>query len=92
MPNFTAYNVDVDLDIDVDDFLSECSNREIKELISALIEDGHLKKHPLTPDPEDKLGVFEEEFLGKLQTISTKYYSMTEEELEMINNLYNKYR
>jgi hypothetical protein len=92
MPNFTAYNVDVDLDIDVNDFLSECSSREIKELINVLIEDGHLVKHPLLPGYDEKLGVMEEEFLGKLQDISTKYYSMTEEELEMINNLYNKYR
>ena len=52
MPSFTAYNVDVDLDIDVDDFLSECSSREIKELINALIEDGHLAKHPLLPGHE----------------------------------------
>jgi hypothetical protein len=92
MPNITAYNVDVEVDIDVDDFLSECSNREIKELISALIEYGHLEKHPLIPGQDEKLGVMEKEFLGKLQTISTKYYSMTDEELEMINNLYNKYR
>jgi len=92
MPNFTAYNVDVDLDIDVDDFLSECSNREIKELINALIEDGYLKKHPLLPGHEDKLGKMEEEFLNKLYTISTKYYSISEEELEVIDTLYNKYR
>ena len=92
MPNFTAYNVDVDLDIDVDDFLSECSKREIKELINALIEDGHLSKHPLIPGYDDKLSKMEEEFMGKLHVISSKYYSMTEEELEIINNLYNKYR
>ncbi len=92
MPNFTAYNVDVDLDIDVDDFLSECSNREIKEIINALIEDGHLAKHPLLPGYDDKVGKMEEEFVGKLYTISSKYYSMTEEELEMIDKLYNKYR
>ena len=91
MPNFTAYNVDVDLDIDVDEFLTNCSKREIKEVITALIEDGHLAKHPLLPGYEDKLGVMEREFLNKLHTISTKYYSMTDEELEMINNLYNKY-
>ena len=92
MPNFTAYNVDVDLDIDIDDFLSECSSREIKELINALIEDGHLAKHPLLPGHEEKLGKMEEEFVGKLYVISSKYYSMTEEELEMIDKLYNKYR
>ena len=92
MPNFTAYNVDVNVDIDVDDFISECSSREIKELINALIEDGHLSKHPLIPGYDDKLSKMEEEFMGKLHVISSKYYSMTEEELEIINNLYNKYR
>lgn len=92
MPNFTAYNVDVDLDIDVDDFLSECSNREIKELINALIEDGHLNKNPLVLDPKAKLSAAEEEYINKLHVISSKYYSMTEEELEMIDKLYNKYR
>ena len=92
MPNFTVYNVDVDVDIDIDEFVSECSKREIKELINALIEDGHLSKHPLIPGYDDKLSKMEEEFMGKLHVISSKYYSMTEEELEIINNLYNKYR
>jgi hypothetical protein len=57
-----------------------------------LIEDGHLAKHPLLPGYDDKIGKMEEEFVGKLYTISSKYYSMTEEELEMIDKLYNKYR
>ena len=92
MPNFTVYNVDVDVDIDIDEFVSECSKREIKELINALIEDGHLSKHPLIPGYDDKLSKMEEEFMGKLHTLSSKYYSMNEEELEIINNLYNKYR
>jgi hypothetical protein len=92
MPNFTAYNVDVDLDIDVDDFLSECSKREIKEVINTLIEHGHLEKHPLIPGQYEKLGTMEKEFLNKLYTISTKYYSMSEMEIEMINYIYDKYR
>lgn len=92
MPNFTVYNVDVDVDIDIDEFVSECSSREIKELINALIEDGHLAKHPLLPGYDDKLSKMEEEFMGKLHTLSSKYYLMSEEELEIINNLYNKYR
>ena len=92
MPNFTVYNVDVDVDIDIDEFVSECSSREIKELINALIEDGHLSKHPLIPGYDDKLSKMEEEFMGKLHTLSSKYYLMSEEELEIINNLYNKYR
>ena len=92
MPNITAYNVDVDVDVDIDDFLSECSSREIKELIDTLIEDGHLEKNQFIKQPDDKKGVLEEEFLNKLEVLSTKYYSMSEEELEFIDNLYNKYR
>jgi hypothetical protein len=34
----------------------------------------------------------EKEFLNKLYTISTKYYSMSEMEIEMINYIYEKYR
>ena len=92
MPNFTAYNVDVDVDVDVDDFLSECSSREIKELINALIEDGHLEKNPLVKRPDENVGVLEGEYLSKLYLLSSKYYSMTEEEIELIDKLYNKYR
>lgn len=91
MPNFTAYNVDVDVDIDVDDFLSECSSREIKHLINVLIEDGYLDKHPLVLDPSNKLGQMEHEFLNKLHLLSTKFYSMEEEEIQFIENLYKKY-
>jgi len=51
-----------------------------------------LEKNPFVKQPEDKKGVLEEEFLGKLNVISGKYYSMSDEELELINKLYNKYR
>ena len=87
MPEFESY-----VDVDVDEFVSSCSSREIKDLIDCLIEDGHLQKNELVKDPEQKIGVLEEEFLTKLHTLSSKYYSMTEEELETINDLYNKYR
>jgi hypothetical protein len=40
-----------DVDIDVDEFLSACSDSERKELIEALAEDGYIKKESiLTPD------------------------------------------
>ena len=37
MPDFSA-----EIDIDAWDYISACSNREVKELIEALVEDGHL--------------------------------------------------
>ena len=87
MPEFESY-----VDVDVDEFVSSCSKREIKELIECLVEDGHLEKNQFIKQPDDKKGVFEEEFLNKLEVLSTKYYSMSEEEVDMIDNLYNKYR
>jgi len=47
---------------------------------------------PLIKQPEQKMGVLEEEFLTKLHSLSSKYYSMTQEEVDFIDNLYNKYR
>ena len=87
MPEFESY-----VDVDVDEFVSSCSKREIKELIECLVEDGHLEKNQFVKQPDDKKGVLEEEFLNKLEVLSTKYYSMSEEEVEFIDNLYNKYR
>ena len=40
MPYFET-NPD-EIEVDVDDFLSACSNSEIKELVQALKDDGHL--------------------------------------------------
>ncbi len=37
MPDFSA-----EIDIDAWDYISACSNREVKELIEALVEDGYL--------------------------------------------------
>ena len=87
MPEFESY-----VDVDVDEFVSSCSKREIKELIECLVEDGHLEKNQFIKQPDDKKGVLEEEFLNKLEVLSTKYYSMSTEEVEFIDNLYNKYR
>lgn len=36
------------IDIDIDDFISECNSREIKELIEFLVEDGYLPESILT--------------------------------------------
>ncbi len=37
MPDFST-----EIDIDAWDYISACSKREVKELIEALVEDGHL--------------------------------------------------
>jgi hypothetical protein len=48
MPYFET-NPD-EIEVDVDDFLSACSNSEIKELVQALKNDGHLDEGELDND------------------------------------------
>jgi hypothetical protein len=48
MPYFET-NPD-EIEVDVDDFLSACSDSEIKELVQALKDDGHLDEGELNND------------------------------------------
>lgn len=83
-----------DVDIDVDDFLSACSTREIKEVIAALVEDGHLPKHVINSEGEvnkPKRGVLEIEFIDKLELLKEKYYSLTLEDEQTIQEIFKKY-
>lgn len=91
MPNFTQYGVevDVDMDIDVNEFISECSPAEITKLIEALIKDNYL-----TVSSFSKIGsmsVNEADFAQKLNELSLKYYSMNNEDIEKIEELHKKY-
>lgn len=37
-------SVSVGIDVDIDDFLSSCSSKDIKYLIECLVEDGHIDR------------------------------------------------
>jgi hypothetical protein len=90
MPSFYVE----DVDIDVDDFLSACSSREIKEVIAALVEDGHLPKNVINSEGEvnkPKRGVLEIEFIDKLELLKEKYYSLTLEDEQTIQEFFKKY-
>jgi hypothetical protein len=50
MPEFAA-----EIDIDPDEYVSECSSSEIKQLIKALIEDGHIMPHMVITDEDVNL-------------------------------------
>lgn len=84
------------IDIDVDDFLYSCSSYDIKQLITALVEDGHLPKEVLNKEGEvrDDLvrrGRGEDDFSDKLEQLKTKYYSLTQEEEEFFDKLFKRY-
>lgn len=78
-----------DVDIDVDEFLSACSEREREDLIKALIEDGYLNKKDVTPSPG--LSVGEEIFEEHLNAIHGKWHRLTPEEEEVIIKIGKKF-
>jgi hypothetical protein len=84
------------IDIDVDDFLYSCSSYDIRELITALVEDGHLPKEVLNKEGEVReetirRGRGEEEFSQRLESLKTKYYSLSQEEEEFFDKLFKRY-
>ena len=83
-------SVDVDVDIEFDEFVESCSNREIQLLISYLAEMGHLGRNKVKDD--SKMTSNEIEFGDKMLLLSDKYYQMTTEEIEFLETIYNKYR
>lgn len=90
MPDFTPD----DIDIEPGEFVYACNTREIKELIEALVEDGHLPKHVIDIKGDvkkEKRGIMELDFIEKLEKLKEKYYSLTVEEEESIQTIFKKY-
>jgi hypothetical protein len=83
MPNF-----DANVDIDVDDFISNCSEREIKELITTLKDNGHLSNDFLI---NEKMSFLEESFVTKMGELSTQYTRISLDDEEVLEKLFKKY-
>jgi hypothetical protein len=81
-------NFDANVDIDVDDFISNCSEREIKELIGALKGDGHLPNYFPT---NEKMSFLEESFVKKMSELSSHYIRLSREDEEILEKLFKKY-
>lgn len=80
-------DVETEVDLSVDEFLSECSSREIKEIIDALIEDGHL---PKLPDKEE-LTFNHKLFKESMESLISKYLAIENEDLEILEKIFKKY-
>ena len=86
----------LDLDIEVYEFVRACSKRDIKELIEELIEDGHLPKDIYNAKGEVKKELnrktsSEIDFEDKLERLKIKYYSLTKEDEETLEKIFKKY-
>jgi hypothetical protein len=78
-----------DVDVDVDEFLSACSNREREELIDALVEDGYVIRAVGDNNNDKNLLELEwDEMITKLWKLRQR---ITLEEEEIIKNIIKKY-
>ena len=85
MPEFETY-----VDVDVDEFVSACNKREIKELIEVLIEGGHISSSAVE-DTEKTIGVLEGDFIEKMDLLKEKYYRLSQEDEKTLEKLFEKY-
>lgn len=84
MPEFESY-----VDVDVDEFLSACSKKEIENLIEYLIEDGYLNSRGII-NKHDK-SLIEEEWDEIIDNLKDKRLSISVEDEELIRQLSKKY-
>lgn len=89
MPTFYQ-EVEAEVDVDIDDFLSACSSREIKQLINALIEDDYLKPSASKVPNESKsyLDTEWDELTDKFSEIRLR---LTQEDEESLRSILKRY-
>lgn len=83
------------INISVDEFLTECSISERKEIILAMVEDGFLPKWVIKDDGKviSDVGKTNSEinFISNLEELKTKFYSLTTDEEEFLDRIFRKY-
>jgi hypothetical protein len=87
MPYFETYT---EVEVQVDEFLSSCREREIREIIEKLKEDGHLSNLNV-PIPEEKQSILDKNWNESCQKLSEIRLQMSEEDCQTILNIIKKY-
>ena len=82
-----AYFTPDDLDIDVDDFYNEMSDREKQEMYEMLINDGY----GFGGNPNEPTGILTLEFNEIIEKISSNRLRLTNEEDEMLKKIASRF-
>jgi len=77
-----------DLDIEVDDFLDDCSSSEIQEVIQWLKDSDYLPQNVATPESQQSFQ--DEEFDGALMNLVGKRFKLSTGDENSIMNISNK--
>ncbi len=86
MPYFTPDDVDVD----VDDFIYQCNNREIKEVIEYLILEGHIEPKQVVRS-NASLSLIEYEFNEIIEKIQENRLRLTAEEDVLLKKIADRF-
>jgi hypothetical protein len=88
MARVSAYGieVDVDFDVEVEEFLDDCSKREIEEAIQWLVDRDWIK-----PNQIEEGNVMDIEWFNTVSKLHTLRQRLTVEEEELIKSIVNKY-
>ena len=83
MPEYTA-----EIEISPDEFISDCSSSEIKEIIEALIEDGHIQPHQVIVDGQVTRNYLDEEWDNICEKIRKSRLVMTQSDEDTIRQIF----
>lgn len=88
MPRFNQYDVsvDVDVDISVNEFLEECDEDEMQEVVL------YVRQHYKYSTPLDNRdNIFDEEWNEIIEKLGNSRLQMSLEDIETIKQIYKKY-
>lgn len=90
MPRISQWGVEVDVDIEVDveEFYNDCSDKEKKELAQYLVEDDFIPGHSNEVGEQNLL---DQTYKNALDKLYSKRVYLTLEEEQFIINLANKF-
>jgi len=81
----------ISIDVDLDDVYDNMCSRDRERMVDWLKDDGYISGKPEGYDIPPSTSLLESQFHDKLIGLSSKFYSMSNEEIEIIENLYKKY-
>jgi hypothetical protein len=84
MPSFYA-----DVEVEVDEFVDNCSKREIEELVKYLHKEGHLNEDKI---PTEDMNLLDQEWAEVLDKLSGRNrLQLSNEEEEIIKKIANRF-
>ena len=90
MPTFYK-DVEAEVDVDIEEFVDECSDREIQILIRYMVEEGKLPKTLTGYGPPQNLSVNETIWYETIEKIRSNRLTLTDEEIDIIENIAKRF-